>query len=80
MHFEKIDSITHFNDNVFRNTPILRSEEDALLDLVDDQFDLNVAKKIINKNHPLYLRKIEYHAIDYVFNQASGFQSRFSDT
>lgn len=79
MYLSKINSIYNFNNNVVRNTPVLSSEEDDLSDLVDDQFDIDVAKKIMNKNRDLYFKKMEYHAIDYVFNQAYCFKSRFSD-
>jgi len=79
MYLDKINSIYNFTDDVIRNTPILTEEDDALSDLVDDKFDIDVAKKTMDKNRGSYFRKIEYHAIDYVFNQECSFQSRFSD-
>ena len=79
MHLDKIHAISNFKNNVIRNTPILNQKDDALADLVDDQFDISVAKKSIDKSRISHFRKIEYHAVDYVFNQELCFKSRFTD-
>lgn len=79
MHLDKIHLISNFNKDVVRNTPVLTSWDDELSDLTDDQFDRDVANKIINKDRGSQFKKLEYHAIDYVFNQSFHFQSRFSD-
>ncbi len=79
MYFNKINSIYNFNDNAIRNTPIFTDNNNELLDIADDQFDLDVARKIINKHRKSHFDTIAYHAVDYVFNQQGCFQSRFSD-
>lgn len=79
MYLHKINSIYNFNDTVVRNTPVLGGEDDLLSDLIDDQFDIDVAKKTIDKSRDSFFEKIKYHAIDYVFTQGYPFQSRFSD-
>ncbi len=78
MYLDRIHSIINFDSSVVRNTPII-DEEDELSDLIDDQFDLGVAKKTMNKANGSAFRKIEYHAIDDIFDQKSNFQSRFTD-
>lgn len=60
MYLDKINSIYNFNDDVVRNTPLLGREDDTLADLVDDQFDIDVAKKTINKNRASFFKKIKF--------------------
>lgn len=78
MSLEHIKSIYNFSDAVIRNTPILTGCNDELTDLADNDFDIELAKKIMAKDN-YFIKKIEYHAIDYVFNQKFCFHSRFTD-
>jgi hypothetical protein len=78
MYLDKIKTLYNFNKNVMRNTPMM-SNEYELSDLVDDEFDVGVAKKTIMRNKEVQFSKIQYHAIDYTFSRIPYFKSRFSD-
>ena len=79
MYLEKIKSLQHFNEQVIRNTPTFVEETDTFSDLVDNKFDLDVAKKTINQSNETHFNSVEYQAIEYVFQKPIYFQSRFGD-
>lgn len=78
MYLDKVKTLYNFNKNVIRNTPMMENEYE-LSDLIDDEFDMSVAKKTIMKNKEAQINKVQHHAIDHTFNQIPYFKSRFSD-
>lgn len=76
---EVIEKVVGYDGKILRNTVIASSKFNVFDDLSDDPSDWAVAKVATDFAYRFSATKLQYNAIDYVFDQSTWAKSRFCD-